>query len=234
MEREFKHFVVFPSANPSRGVDCALKWFRKGYIPLVGLDDGATIPPPPADVKFMEAFRVLAIQQPFKGYYRVINKIVFHAFLQGAALVTCIGDDMDPPEQGAAHVADQYFNRFDDGYGVMQGCGDTQGKDAFGIPAAARICGSPTFGKNWAQNSYGSKGPFHTGYQSFYADEDLWNVAQNAKQLWLNEEITIFHKHWSWGHTEREDYHRRAQTNWQDDKALFERRKAAGFPETIE
>lgn len=227
MEREFSHAVVFPSANPDRGAACAARWKKKGYTPIVMLDDFS--------ISIPDAIMFQTPVRPFPGYYRIINHIVVYALDKlDLDLVTCIGDDMDPPDDGAQEIARMYFDRFPMGEGILQGCGDPQGKDDRGIPAAARICGSPTFGNDWLMKAYGGKGAFHSGYSSFYSDEDMWNVAHNAGLLWLNPEINIYHKHWSWGHTVREDYHRQAQKNWQDDKALFERRKAEGFPEKIE
>ena len=215
------HFVVFPTADSMRGYECALKWMRGGYEVLLGLDEGKRIDDPHV--------YTVELRSPFAGYYKVINELVANA-LDGGDLVTCIGDDMDPPTQGALHVAEMYFSRFPDGFGVLQGTGDMQGKDAYGVQAAARICGSPTFGRGWFERAYGGRGPFHDGYRSFYADEDLWNVAKKCGVLWLEPSLTIKHLHWSWGHMKQQPYHARAQENWTTDRALFFARQAEGFP----
>lgn len=218
-----KHFVCFPSASTEKGLPCAGMWGKKGYIPVV-MHGQVQV-----GVIWKEAM-LLSEPIPFPGYYRVINNIVGKAFGFGADLVTCIGDDMDPPAQGADWVAKKYFKRFPNGEGVMQGTGDTQGDMIDGVHASARICGSPTFGREWATGAYGGYSPFHEGYRSFYGDEDLWNVAKRRGLLWLNPEITILHRHWSWGHMKRQPYHEKAQENWNADHMLFQERKSAGFP----
>jgi len=224
----FKHYVCFPSAKIARGVECANAWVARGYIPVVMLDK------PPQDnewPKFDGGIVMTTPSMPFLGYYKTINSICCMAFEHGADLVTCIGDDQTPdPYKNAQEIAEIYFNRFQDGFGVMQSSGDPQGRDAHGIPAAARICGSPTFGIEWYMRAYGGRGAFCSDYKSFYADEDLWNVAGLCGRLYMNPNLTIFHNHWSWGHMKREDYHERAQQNWTRDKALFFYRKAEGFP----
>lgn len=219
------HWVCWPSAKPEMGVACARKWMAKGYSVAMLLDWGAWLDADLLGLPVGAGFHFWTHAEPrFPGYYGVINGIVAKAFRRGADLVTCIGDDMDPPEQGAEAVAGLYFSRFPDGFGVLQGTGDPQGKDAQGVPAAARICGSPTFGRGWNDRAYGGRGPFWPEYRSFYGDEEMWNVAKRAGVLWLEPSITIFHNHWSFGHAELKPYQKNNQGNWEHDKAVFERR----------
>lgn len=216
-----KHTFVYPSAKHSIGIVCAATWRAAGYELLVGLDT------PCAD--FDHRTDLVPISQPFPGYYRVINSLVAEAFRRGADLVTAGGDDQLPPEQGAEYVSKIYFERYPNGEGVMQACGDPQGELIGGVHNAARICGSPTFGRGWLENGYAC-GPFFDGYRSFYSDEDLLNFAKRRELLWMNFDVTIDHKHWAFGRSPRQEYHVVAEKNWNDDKALFEQRKAAGFP----
>ena len=231
-----KHFVVFPSADASdRGYLCSGLWIRKGYRVLLGYDskpEGAFLS---WDKDWGDKFITSPVKHdwpaPFLGYYRVINDLVTSAFAAGADLVTCIGDDMDPPTQGADEHSRLYFARFPNGEGVMQCTGDRQGIDDSGRAAAERICGSPTFGKGWAFEAHKSRGPFWDGYKSFFGDEDLLNVASKLDLLYQEPALSIFHRHWSWGHRACEAYNERAQANWEADKALFEERKKLGFPD---
>lgn len=218
-----KHFVAYPSADPVRAQRCAALWKTAGYEVVIGLDPGK------APLVTNMGHRLMTMPSPYPGYYKVANSIATEAFASGADLVTMIGDDMEPPGQGAAEIAQMYFNRFPDGFGVLQGCGDPQGVEN-GVPAAARICGSPTFGRGWFERAYGGRGPFCDQYGPFYGDEDLWNVAKLCGVLWLEPTVKIFHKHWSWGHTPRQPYHEKAQTHWEKDKETFFRRKEQGFP----
>jgi hypothetical protein len=217
-----KHFAVFPSATVEKANAAIAAWRDKGYATLVYLDS----PQMRCDADVV----AYGAGGAFPGYYRVINGLARLAFKHGADVVTCIGDDMLPPEQGAEWVGADYFKRFFDSLGVYQGCGDPQGMDASGKPAAARICGSPTFGLRWALQAYQGAGPFCDSYRSYYGDEDLFNVAGMLGMLHMEPSVCIFHRHWSFGHMERQDYHERAGANWERDQGIFNSRKASGFP----
>ena len=133
-----KHFFVWPSAHLDRAVECAKTWKAKGYLTCVGLDG------PPREWKDNHAYDVIHCFDQWEGYYRNINDLVAQAFGRGGAdLVTVGGDDQDPPVQGAETIADMYFSRFKDGFGVLQGTGDMQSVDSSGRQASARVCGSP-------------------------------------------------------------------------------------------
>ena len=229
------HAVCYPAADPERAKVCALKWRNKGYEPFIMLDRGVVLDPnlrdhDPSYGTVMEA------PDPFPGYYRVINSIVAAAFKAGADLVTCIGDDMDQPEQDAQQVADIYFNRFPDGFGVMQGIGDTKGeikKDPVTGTMqhnAGRVCGSPTFGRRWNDRAYGGKGPFCEEYAPFYGDEDLQNVAHMCGVLYQEPIINIKHNHWAFGLAPKMWWHEKAQKQWTEMYKIFVVRKSQGFP----
>jgi hypothetical protein len=169
---------------------------------------------------------------PFTGYYRSINLLVDQALSLGADTVTCAADDMDPdPVATAQEIGKSYLERYPDGDGVLQACGDMQGMDGSGRQASARICGSPTFGRGWIERSYEGNGPFWSGYRSFYGDEELYNVALYHGLLWMAPEYTFLHRHWSFGWSEQSSYQKRnSDTWWNEDKALFDVRIEAGFP----
>lgn len=214
-------WVCFPSAKIDRCEEALKNWHAKGYKSCVFIDRGA--PKPKADY---------VMEGDFPGYYRVIGELCDEAFIRGADVVTCIGDDMTPdPYATARDIAEEYLQKYPDGEGVMQACGDMQGFDAAGVQAAARICGSPTFGKSWITRAYGGNGPFWTGYHSYYGDEDIWNVAKNAGLLWLEPRFTFLHQHWSFGWMEQTGYQKRnSDQHWHADRTLFYERKEAGFP----
>ena len=195
-------------------------WAKMGYRTLVYQDLGST--PCQADVVQMGRFT---------GYYRIINGLVETAFCEGADLVTCASDDMRPdPETPANEIAAMYLDRFPEADGVLQATGDPQGKDEKGRPAAARICGSPAFGRGWVMRAYQGEGPFHSGYRSYFADEELYEVAKREMRLWQEPNLKIDHLHWSWGRMKKQQYHNIAQLNWECDRELFQERKAQGFP----
>lgn len=218
-----KHWVVFPSATVERANSTVEAWALKGYRTLVYQDIGS------------KACNADVVQfGKFPGYYRIINRLVEAAMCEGADVVTCAADDMLPDEKyGAEGVAVMYLKKFPYGDGVMQATGDMQGQDGNGVQAAARICGSPTFGREWVVRSYEGKGPFWDGYQSFYADEELLEVAKRLDAMYQEPSLTILHRHWSWGHMPIQAYHERNQANWQADRDTFYSRKMLGFPNSV-
>ena len=243
-----KHFVVFPSAQMERGMTCARLWMYRGYDALIGVDEergmvksgdilnaARNVPRTKEGDLYFPLW--CNVPSPFPGYYRVINDLVTSAFAAGADLVTCVGDDMEPPSipNAPSHCTAtehslMYFHRFPDGEGVMQCTGDRQGEVIDGKVNSERICGSPTFGKGWWRDAFDGKGPFGDfGFRSFFCDELLGEYAKSKGLLYQEPALTILHKHWSWRHMAKQDYHERAQANWGHDKAIYERLKAEGF-----
>lgn len=215
-----RHYVVFPSADPLRGVAFGRAWIAKGYRVLIGLDrskfKGFFVP---------EGFDATPLSEPFPGYYQVIGDMVALAFNVCAAdLVTVIGDDMLMLTHMAEQVAEMYFKRFPDGYGILQATGDRQGEIIDGEWNSMRICGSPTFGRGWYERAYELPGGFPPGYRSFYADEQLKNDAQKRGVLWREPSIVIDHVHWAFGRTFKQPYHEKAQLNWEADQKTFKAR----------
>jgi hypothetical protein len=214
-------WVVFPSALTERANAAVDAWAAQGYRTLIYQDIGTKACA--ADlVRFGK----------FPGYYRIINHLVEDALCEGADVITCAGDDMLPdPVANAQTIGRFYLGIYPNGEGVLQACGDKQGLDIHGVPAAERICGSPTFGREWITRSYLGKGPFWNGYHSFYGDEDLREVAQSLGLLHMARQFTFLHQHWSWGHMSRQGYQERnSNEHWEADAALFSARKADGFP----
>lgn len=216
-------WVVFPSAVTTRANSAVDAWAGQGYRTLVYQDIGSE--PCNADVvRFGK----------FPGYYKIINHLVEDALCEGADVITCAGDDMLPDTVSTAQtIGEFYLKIFPQGDGVLQACGDPQGLDDNGVQAAARICGSPTFGRDWITRSYEGEGPFCSGYHSFYGDEDLKEVAERLGKLYMAPQFTFMHKHWSWGHMSRQHYQERnSELHWELDAALFSERKSFGFPKS--
>lgn len=225
----YRHAVCFPSATIEQAKKCAWAWKEKGYIPVIMLDWCH----PQVGEMISEFHSVYSCPwEIFPGYYKVIGHVCKTALeYSNVDLCTAIGDDMLPSEQGAQIHADLYFKRFPRGEGVMQCTGDRQGDIINGKFASERICGSPTFGKEWARKAFGGKGPFGDyGFKSFYCDEMLKCVAEKLGLLYQEPALSIHHAHWSWGWMQKQPYHERAQKNWDHDRELFDKLKAEGFP----
>ena len=219
-----KHFVCFPSADPMIGLTCAKKWIERGYDAMILLD------PPNWLVSAEPRLHLIHGPIPFPGYYKVINTLTTAAFDAGADVVTCIGDDMLPdPIRTAEDIAQMYLKRFPKGEGILQAVGDAQGEKIGGEWNSQRICGSPTFGRNWFSEGYPYEGGFCSQYRSFYGDEDLQNVAKKKGLLWQELTLKIDHLHWAFGRSHKQPYHDKAQKNWDEDAKTFQHRKAADF-----
>lgn len=214
-----------PVKLPERARAAAKRWMERGYKMLFYQDEGTE--------PFTQECTIVA---PYKGYWASMNQLArLAAKLRDQYMMdACVfaGDDMNPdPSKSASQICRQFLQRFPDGFGVMQPCGDPQGMDASGKPAAARICGSAWFGRGWIERGYGGIGPTWPNYYHFYADEELAIVAEQQGVMWWRPDLTQFHAHWSWGHTPRQDYHKlTSDKHWQSDKALFEARRAAKWP----
>lgn len=223
-------WVLIPTAQKEHVPAQLSKWTGRGYRAALWVDFMPS--------QEIHQFSELKIQGPYPGVWRAWNalaKTVFAAYGRNNVVVLA-GDDMDPdPNHTAQEIARQYLERFPTGDGVMQPCGDPQGKaysdtHSGGAPAAARICGSPWLGYDWVTYAYSCRGPVNGEYVAFFADEELKLVAERANRLWMRPDLSHFHRHWSWGHAPRQDYHERNQKSWSKDKDLFEQRKAQGFP----
>lgn len=218
-----KTFVVFPSASPSRAATAVEKWRDMGYQAAVYFNPGTP--------ENCGAYQVW--HGAYKGYWDACNYMA-HNLVNGseqAQIVIFAADDIDPdPNHPMSEIAGEFAERFPDFFGVMQPCGDKQGIDKSGKPAAARICGSPWIGAGWVKNAYGGRGPTNPDYFHFYGDEELFHVAERYGVLWMRPDLLHFHHHWSWGHSQQQPYQKRnSDGHWEKDKALYQARAAAGF-----
>lgn len=219
-----KTFVVFPSASTSRARAAVEKWKAMGYLTGVYRDIGTT--------ETCGSF--LEWRGPYNGYWDACNHMA-NILVNGqeqATIVIFAADDIDPdPDRTCQELSSEFIDRFPDYFGVMQPCGDRQGIDASGRPAAERICGSPWLGREWVKRAYQGRGATDARYFHFYGDESLYEVAKRAGVLWMRPDVVHYHRHWSWGHEPQQQYQKRnSRDHWQKDKALFYDEKAAGFP----
>lgn len=71
---------------------------------------------------------------------------------------------------------------------------------------------------------------WHPEYKSMFVDEDLWWTCRNNGWLKKAPHLKFPHNHHSLGKCENDGTYRRSEANWNQGKAVFARRKAAGFP----
>jgi hypothetical protein len=214
-------WVAFPSADPVRCEVAVKKWRSRGYLTAVYSDLGR------------EGFHFadLDMHGVYRGYWASCNALARECVSVGADIVVYAADDIDPEaKRDAGELGDDFERHFSGWFGVMQPCGDLQGIDSSGLPAAARICGSPWLGKEWIRRAYGGKWPTNEQYFHFYGDEELKSVAEMSKCLWMRPDVTQLHHHWSWGHRPKAAYQIKNEPYWDLDAKLFKERKASGFP----
>lgn len=218
-----KAWVCIPTAVKDHVVKQLEKWRAKGYKIAV-LTDGSA---PAWMPHYSDAW--LHVDQ-YPGVWQSWNILAQAVLRLGAGAAVLVGDDMDPdPNKTGDEILAEYLQRFPDGFGIMQPCGDMQGDLINGVPNSGRICGSPWVGRGWIRRSYYGRGPVNASYTAFYADEELKLVAERLGILWMRPDLTQFHRHWSWRHLPKQEYHDRNQASWQADKAIFEAHRDAKF-----
>lgn len=125
-------------------------------------------------------------------------------------------------------------------FGVMQPTGDRWGEQPTLPPGHPhrgayidRVCGSPWMGREFCQRMYGGRGPFFPGYRHMFNDEEMQAVVTKLGCFWQRPDLTHFHDHWGRKTGGKPpDYMVAANSpeHWERTKALFENRKALGFP----
>ena len=186
----------------------------------------------------------------YLGWAASINRLMRTVFEADPTCDWCVsgGDDTLPdpthtPEQiayecgdhlGRSRVGPFAFQTF----GVMQPTGDLKLWPASRIDTFA---GSPWIGREFARRAYGGKGPMFEGYIHMYGDQELQEVAQKLGVFWQRPDL--IHQH---NHCQRHNPHGAiggdtvnlpgflaaiyGPLHWQESKALFYSRRAAGFP----
>lgn len=231
-ESELNIFAVFPSRNPERCRACVTQWKEQGYRcgVLIDFEDDLTPYAYKAKSRF---YPIIGPPDGYMGYWNSVNRIITYLLRSNVSIdiVVAIGDDMRPdPNSTAQEIGREYLEYFTDGFGIMQPCGDPQGVDKSGQPAAARICGSPWFGRGWIEEAYGGNGPMPGQYFHYFGDELLKADADALGVLWMRPDLTQYHLHWSFGHSTIQSYQAKNQEYWAQDQEQFERDKAKGFP----
>lgn len=205
-----------PVANAENCRKNIPKWLGMGYE-VVLLQDRFEFDVPGAKIVRMP-------DKQYLGWPKSVNHLVKNVIDPEVGIVVAAGDDMTPdPAHRAQEIARAYWERFPDGFGILQPIGDD-------LDGTDRICGSPWMGRSWLDNAYLGNGPMCGEYFQFYADEELLNVSRLLGVLWQEPLFTQYHDHWTRKGENRPHYQDLSQNHWESDKAIFERRKAAGFP----
>lgn len=174
-------WFAIPSASPERCRKVLPVWKKMGYKTAVLQNvQKADIP---ADI--VEWFDY------YPGWSGSINILAKKIVPSSATIVVSGGCDMLPdPNHTADELAEQFLERFPDGFGVMQPHGDEYN-------CARHYCGSPFLGRKWIDTMYQGRGPMCDLYQHNWGDVELYWVARCMNALWCREDLTHFHEHFS-------------------------------------
>lgn len=238
-------WLAIPSARPVEQADPILDlWRKQGYKIALWRDDEKAANPL-ADVLMFPG-----PGEKYPGYAQACNELVRFIIDHDPAAdwVVCAGDDTEPDlnhtAQEIARECERHFacRHGRPTFGVMQPTGDRWGADepwaqkAFPDRPAYidRICGSSWFGREFCRRIYQGKGLWWPEYYHMYADEEMYEVAIKLGVLWQRRDLIHLHKHWgrNAGKENMPQFLARANSpeQWRESKALFESRKAAGFP----
>ncbi len=229
-------WFVIPSKRPVPEANACLDaWRQMGYKTAVAREDNDGFTSADAQHSVSE----------YQGWARSVNMLIQAnmAWDPSAQWFVTGGDDYFPdPNRRADEIAAECEEHFLTApfhlptFGVMQPTGDRWGEKN-GEATIDRIAGSPWMGREFCRRMYHGAGPLYNGYYHNFADEELQCVALQLGVFWQRRDLTQEHRHWArprgdwrdapaWAHK----INNPAQSDWDRSKALFARRKAAGFP----
>lgn len=239
-------WLVIPSARPVAEVNaCMDKWRDMGYDIALWRDQvhyTGDLENPRADLLFGGS--------PYPGYAAAVNEMA-RGILSGNRFfpgdpacdwIVCAGDDTAPnPTKSAEligwecseHFGGIWTDRDQRTFGVMQPTGDPWSDHQGRI--IERIAGSPWLGREWCRRAYSGRGPLWPEYTHCFADEELQLVAQKFGVFWQRPDLTHMHNNWARERGMAEDMpaflaEANSPQHWAKYSALFNQRKAAGFP----
>lgn len=223
-------YLTIPSARPVAEVNAVIaRWRERGYKIALWRDDTDAV----------EADCTMVGRYP--GYSVAVNTLIKHVLETDPACewVIAAGDDTDPdPNHTAQEIAAECFAQAQGTFGVMQPTGDRWG-DRSGA-YIDRVAGSAWIGREFCRRAYGGNGPMWPEYHHMFNDQELQCVALKLGVFWQRPDLTHLHNHWGRpregeriGQAERMPAflrHANSGENWRRMKAIFEARRAAGFP----
>lgn len=218
-----------PSARPRQEANLALsKWREIGYKIALWRDTDDDMP-----------ICDLLLVGRYPGYPAAVNALIKEVLHRDTECqwLAIGGDDTFPDATHSPNdIARECSEHFGGTFGVMQPTGDRWADGSID-----RICGSPWLGREFCERMYGGKGPMCEEYRHQFPDEELQCVAVKLGILWQRRDLTHLHNHfcrvqngvnWQEGRAKMPEFLREAnsQEHWRKYKAIFEARKAVGFP----
>lgn len=207
-------WFAIPSANPELCRQTLPRWRDMGYkIAVLQNHRRGDIP---ADI--------VRWSDHYPGWAASINLLCREVVPASADIVVSGGDDMLPdPNFTAQELAEEFYDRFPDGFGVMQPHGDDWGK-------TQHYCGSPWLGRGWIECANGGRGPMNPEYHHNWADCELYWVAKCLGVLWSRPELTQRHEHFLRNGAPKPAYWESVERNGARGLQTLLARKHAHFP----
>lgn len=216
-------WVTIPSARPPLEVEAFVeKWRKLGYLVALRRDLGAVLP------------KCDHIQcGEYHGYAKAVNGLIRDVIRldSGAQWFVAAGDDITPDQtKRADDIEAECIAHFSGSFGCMQPTGDPWA-DAHGR-MIERIAGSPWIGREFADRTYGGRGPYFEGYTHCFLDNEIMDVAKILGVFWQRPDLTHYHAHWTREKRPMPPYLREAnsKTHWRKFRELYLDRKLQGFP----
>ncbi len=207
-------WFVIPSASPEKCRKVLPIWQKMGYRTAVlqNFEKGDI----PADLTVWS--------DTYPGWPSSVNWLCKNLLPTDCNLIVTGGDDMLPdPNHSAAQLADQFFSRFPDSFGVMQPHADE-------YLASRRYCGSPFLGRAFFSSMYQGTGPMFPNYHHNWADNELFWVAKAHDALWLRNDLSHYHDHFTRGRSNAQPaYWTSVKQRDLDDCLLYFARAQTGF-----
>lgn len=154
------------------------------------------------------------------GMVANLNYLAERVIPQSADLAVFATDHTGPDTVfTASELADQFFERFPNGFGVMQPSAELS--DRFTAP-------TPFIGRAWINGAYGGYGALHTGYRRWFGAELCW-AARALHAFWERADLT---HHMVTGRNAQTSATRRdhtAESEFLADRMFFEQRVRDGF-----
>lgn len=223
---DFKVTLIHPSrGRPEKALATATKWIRSAGVDvehILSLDESE---PTNGHGSVPGASKYITLFNGHLPEYRVTvnpNSAVVEAANHAAKISTgdiliYLSDDFDCPDNWGPPL----LNEFREDRPLLVKVDDCL--QGFHVP----VLTIPIMNRQL----YNKLGYFwYPGYKSMFVDEDLYWTAKKHNALKLAPHLKYPHNHVSTGKAPDDETYRRTAAHWDQGKALFAQRKAAGFP----
>ena len=250
-------WVTIPSARPLPEVETFVaKWRSMGYLVALRRDLGAALP----DCDHLQYGEYHGYAKACNGLIRDVMRLDSdaqwfvtggddtlpdpnkRADLIGFECARHFGEKQGVYREELTAMCDQSGSRTQMGrfnwstFGVMQPTGDR-----YAGGSIDRIAGSPWIGREFAERAYGGNGPYWPEYKHMFVDEEIREVALKLGVYWMRPDLVHLHMHFMRESAALDSkaiakfipphlIEANSPAHWNKFKALYESRKAAGFP----